>query len=432
MASHVDLDWQAWRPAIIYINGEYTGMLNIRERSNEDNIYTNYDGLEDLDMIENWWDLKEGDWDNYNRFKAFYTEHGHTMAEYEKWMDCYEFINLMLMNLYYCNLDFPGNNIVMWRPRTDSGRWRWIAKDTDFGLGLYDRDVNYNTIQWINDHNYDPANAWANDWDHTRLFRRLMEDNDFKREFLDRAVIYMGDFMNYKGTHEVWDPMYEMIRTEYPYHRELINRWWPNYNDEVNKINNWLSKRTDIFMRHLSDYYYNKVQPVELKINKSLTGQEQSETQLELNGVQLSSGIYDGKFYPDHDIVLSATAPEGKAVTGWKIVQVNANGNTLQSTSEGETLKMKMPNCQTLSINAIFGNANGIDNISERTKLSWRTSGNQLLLSGIGKGQRVSLYNLQGVLVGQQTANGGDISFRLPSGSQAYVLKVGGMIVKIK
>ena len=91
-----------------------------------------------------------------------------------------------------------------------------------------------------------------------------------------------------------------------------------------------------------------------------------------------------------------------------------------------------MPNCQTLSINAIFGNANGIYNVSERTKLSWRTSGNQLLLSGIGQGQRVSLYNLQGVLVGQQTANCGDISFRLPSGSQAYVLRVGGKTVKIK
>jgi hypothetical protein len=49
MAQHVDLDWQAWRPAIVYINGEYKGMLNIRERSNEDNIYTNYDGLDDSD-----------------------------------------------------------------------------------------------------------------------------------------------------------------------------------------------------------------------------------------------------------------------------------------------------------------------------------------------------------------------------------------------
>ena len=37
-AKHVDIDYQAWRPAIVYINGQYTGMLNIRERSNEDNI----------------------------------------------------------------------------------------------------------------------------------------------------------------------------------------------------------------------------------------------------------------------------------------------------------------------------------------------------------------------------------------------------------
>ena len=41
VASHVDIDWQAWRPAIVYINGVYKGMLNIRERSNEDYVYTN-------------------------------------------------------------------------------------------------------------------------------------------------------------------------------------------------------------------------------------------------------------------------------------------------------------------------------------------------------------------------------------------------------
>src|SRR5574344_1892237 len=70
MAQHTDLDWQAWRPAIIYINGTYKGILNIRERSNEDNIYTNYDGLEDIDMIENWSELKVGDDSNFKHFKA--------------------------------------------------------------------------------------------------------------------------------------------------------------------------------------------------------------------------------------------------------------------------------------------------------------------------------------------------------------------------
>ena len=70
--------WQAWQPAIVYINGIYKGILNIRERSNADNIYTHYNGLEDIDMIENWGELKEGTWDNYDAFRAFYTEHGHT------------------------------------------------------------------------------------------------------------------------------------------------------------------------------------------------------------------------------------------------------------------------------------------------------------------------------------------------------------------
>ena len=41
MAENCDLDWQAWMPAVVYINGVYKGMLNLRERSNEDNIYTN-------------------------------------------------------------------------------------------------------------------------------------------------------------------------------------------------------------------------------------------------------------------------------------------------------------------------------------------------------------------------------------------------------
>ena len=218
VASHVDIDWQAWRPAIVYINGVYKGMLNIRERSNEDYVYTNYDGLEDIDMIENWGQLKEGDKKNFNLFKSFYNKKGHTMAEYEQWMDCTEFINLMIANLYYLNHDFPGNNIMMWRPREEGGRWRWIMKDSDFGLGLYDRDVNYKVFDWLYNPDYDRELNWGNADYGTRLFLNLMDDEDFRNEFIERCYIYMGDFLNEEGTREVWDPMYEMIKYEYPYH----------------------------------------------------------------------------------------------------------------------------------------------------------------------------------------------------------------------
>ena len=350
MASHVDLDWQAWRPTIVYINGTYKGILNIRERSNEDNIYNNYDGLEDIDMIENDWELKEGTWDNYNAFKAFYNEHGHTLAEYAEWMDWQEYINLMVENLYYNNQDFPGNNNVIWRPRTEGGKWRWITKDTDFGLGLYGSAADYNTIKWLYNPNYDSSRNWGNTYEATRLFRRLMEDADFSREFIDRAAIYMGDFLNEKGTRAIWDPMYEMIRTEYPSHRKLINEWWPNYNEELNNARKWLKQRTNYFYKQLADYYQLGA-PTGLVINYSMEAKA-----ITVNGITLSQKIFDGKFFANRALTISGQAPEGKRIKGWHIT------GGINEDKEGAELNMAMPT-SAVTIEPILEDASGIENI---------------------------------------------------------------------
>ena len=352
MATHTDLDWQAWQPAIVYINGQYHGMLNIRERANENNVYTNYDGLEDVDLIENWWDLKEGDWENYNRFKAFYTEKGHTMAEYETWMDCGEFINLMAMNLYYNNYDFPGNNIIMWRPRTEEGRWRWIAKDADFTMGLYGDGYSFKILEWLYNPNYDPNHNWgANSYDATRLFRRLMDDADFKREFIDRCAIYMGDFMNERGTWSVWEPMYEQIKFEYPYHRKLINEWWPNYNDELTHGRNWIKQRTAQFYTQLSNYYKLGT-PVQMTISQNST--DDSEAPIRFNGVRLSEGKFDGKFFANRVLTLEGDTESGSVVTSWTIRQTTGSSTTTTRV-DGSTLTMLMPQCSNLAITADVG-----------------------------------------------------------------------------
>ena len=361
MAAHTDLDYQAWRPAIFYFNGQYKGMLNLRERSNDDNIYTNYDGLEDIDMIENWWELKTGTWDNWRAFETFYNEHGHTWDEYAEYMDVEEFINLMIMNLYYCNLDFPGNNIVMWRPTEEGGKWRFVAKDTDFGLGLYGRSSNYNTIEWIYNPNYDSGNDWANKYEHTRLFRRLMEDEKFNREFIDRCAIYMGDFMNFDGTWAIWEPMYNQIKYEYPHHRELINKWWPNYNDELNNAKQWLKSRTNNFYTMLKNYY-NLGKPQALKVNQSLSEIERAEVPVQFNGVQLSENKFDGKFFQDRSITLHGEAVDGRGVVGWK-VKITKGSEVTDLQIEGDTYTFTMPDCTRCEVDAIIGDVQGISEI---------------------------------------------------------------------
>ena len=369
MASHTDLDWQAWRPAIVYINGQYHGMLNIRERGNENNVYTHYDGLEDVDLFENWNSLKEGDAENLNQFKQFYAQHGHTMAEYEEWMDCQEFINLMAMNLYFNNYDFPGNNIIMWRAKHPTsqekgfdGRWRWIAKDCDYTIGLYGDPVNYRILDWLYTPNFDSGKNWgANSSDATRLFRRLMEDPDFHREFIDHCAVYMGDFLNLEGVKKIWEPMYELIKYEYPNHRKLINQWWPNYSEEKQKAETWLNQRTNIFYSQLANYYKLGT-PVTLLITQAVEPAERAA--VSFNGIKLSEGVFNGKFFADRAFTLEATAPEGKVISGWRIIQVGGGSTTSTREVAGPQLSMMMPACTRLIITPIQGDASGIEQLA--------------------------------------------------------------------
>ena len=437
MGQNADLDWQAWQPTVVFINGEYKGMLNIRERSNDDNIFSNYKnnkgkGLEDIDMVEISQEnsqmveeLKVGTWDNYNAFKAFFHESGHSMAEYASLMDCNEFINIMAMNLYYGNLDFPGNNLVVWRPIADDGKWRWIAKDTDFGLGLYGRPADYNTIEWINNPNYDSGNAWANTSEATMLFRNLMADPDFSREFIDRCAIYMGDFLNESGTREIWDPMADLVKPELIQHRNLYSwSWWGPEQDiqnEINNARNWLSQRTNNFYTHLKNYY-NLGTLTNMTVNKDLSEADAKDIPFYFNGVKLTKGVFDGKFFQNRSVTLEGTAENGKKVVGWTVTKT-VSGNTTTTQVDGSQYAFTMPACTKLQINAITGIDTGINDV-ESTVWAWQYANGTLSVNDVAAGTRVSLYDLSGILIDQKTATGARLSFSVPS-NRVYVLKVG-------
>ena len=375
MASHADLDWQAGHSAVLYINGEYMGMLNIRERSNEDNIYSNYNGLEDIDIVEishekiNNMDMfeeefKEGTADFYEAFKTFYSEKGHTLAEYENWLDVSEYLNVIAMNFFYGNIDFPGNNIVFWRPNDDdkdSGlpkRFRVIVKDTDFGLGLYGRQNDYNTIKLLYNPSYDSGNAWAFTEPATRLLKNMLEDPDILKMFIDKCSVFMGDFLNGKGTTEVIELIKAEAMEEFVAHRDKYNPGWgpwqnDNRADITNKFNsakNWAEGRPKNFYKFIGDQW-KLGSPVALTVNKNA-----QDVALTINGINVSNKTFDGKFFANRELTISGTAPEGQEVKGWKL----SGGKTGEVSGSQLTLNMTS---SALNIEPILGVATGIQTI---------------------------------------------------------------------
>ena len=436
MAEHADIDWQAWRPAVIYINGNYWCLLNIRERANENNILTHYDGLENIDLIENG-ELKEGTKENYDAFTAFFNEHGHTLDEYAELMDWEEYIRITTMNLYFNNLDYPGNNNVMWRPRAEGGKWRWIAKDLDYTLGLYTNGgaggsggYDHQIIaQWYNpdDYSLHQGANFSITWDATRLFRRLMEDADFAREFIDRFSIYMGDFLNEKSVRAIWDPMYAMIKDEWKRHRSVVydNPWWPIFDDEQRYARNWLSKRTNEMYKQLGKQY-DLGTPIPMTVNQDL--EDASALDVTFNGVPLTKGVFNGKFFADRSITLEGQAPEGQVISGWTIVTKSSSGTDTRQI-DGERCALLMPQCTNLAINAILSKSTGIDTLS-KPSWTWQRDGDRLILSGVPVGTQVKLYDLKGILLRTVTSDGSEIILPLTAAT-LHVLRVGAKTVKL-
>lgn len=334
-------------------------MLNIRERSNEDNIYSNYNKLEELDMIEisheqeNGVDkfieeFKGGDEEFYNSFKAFYSEKGHTLEEYEQWLDVSEYLNVIAMNFFYGNIDFPGNNLVFWRPNDDDNesglpkRFRVIVKDTDFGLGLYGRQNNYNTICLFYNPSYDSGNAWAFTEPATRLLKNMLEDSDILKMFINKCCVFMGDFMNGKGTGEIIDLIKAEAMEEFVAHRDKYNNgggwgWWQpdNRSDIENKFNSaksWAEGRPKNFYKFIGDQW-NLGSPVALTVNKNA-----QDVALNINGVDVTNKTFDGKFFANRELKITGTAPEGQEIVGWilsggKTGEVSGSELTLNMTS---------------------------------------------------------------------------------------------------
>ena len=467
MASHVDLDWQAGHSAVLYINGEYMGMLNIRERSNEDNIYSNYDGLEDLDMVEishekvNNVDkfieeYKEGDSLFYNGFKEFYSQKGHTLAEYEEWLDVSEYLNVMVMNLFYGNLDFPGNNLVFWRPNDDAKdcplpkRFRVIVKDTDFGIGLYNRSNDVNALGMI----YNPSqyqDNWAFTEPATRLFKNMMENEDMRQMFIDKSCVYMGDFMNAEGTGEIMDLILEEALEEFVAHRNKYNSWGNNRNDILNKFDSakkWLAGWVEenqwggwwgggggktVHQSRMYHYYnqlskqYQLGDTILVTVNKNVKDLPDSVT---INGIKLSKGVFDGKLFPNRMYTISAKAPEGKAIKGWKVITTPASGSKQTKEYEGSEFALNLATCKSVAIEAILGEETGISTATQ-TLWQWKRTVGGVNVSNVPAGEKVSIYDLRGVLLSESVSDGSDIFLPAASG-KLYILKVGSESVKIQ
>ena len=235
------IDIQAYRPAVIYLNGEYWGIQNIREKINEHYIAAHFEvDPDNIDLLENRNGVICGDAQDYDALFAFIENNNlATSANYAyvtTKIDIENFIDYQVAEIYFDNTDWPGNNLKFWRERSASGRWRWIMFDTDFGFGLYNASgYQNNTLEFATATN---GPDWPNpDWS-TLFLRKLLENVTFRRKFINRFADFLNTRFLPSYVYAQIDSFQNLIAGEMPRHyaRWKDSYYWGSLNGWYNQI----------------------------------------------------------------------------------------------------------------------------------------------------------------------------------------------------
>lgn len=216
----MDVDYQAYQPALVYINGAFWGLYNIREKTNQYYPESNYNiDADDVDLIEGIDSTAHGDGNHYQHLIQFVKTNDMTLPlnyQYvQTQMDVSEFMNYFITEIYVCNQDWLHQNIKCWREHSATGKWRWLLYDLDWGFGGEDVRIPtpyvHNTIQWVLEHG-----------EASILFQRLILNEDFKNEFAQRFVTHLNLTFNTRRVIHIIEKMVQHITPEMP---RQIERW---------------------------------------------------------------------------------------------------------------------------------------------------------------------------------------------------------------
>ncbi len=330
LVEDADLDYQAFRPAVMYLNGEYWGIHNIREKVNEHFIESNSNAdSEEIDLLEgNGWAI-HGNADSYNQFlSALGSANMSNSTEYqqvEDMIDIDNYIDYMAAQIYYANTDWPGNNIKFWRDQRSNGKWRWIIYDTDFGFGLsYGGNVNHNTLNFALESN---GPDWPNPSWSTYVFRRMVESPVFVTKFVNRMSDLMNTTFKTEYVNQVIDSLSGKIESEIPRH---ISRWGnseESWNDQINILRDFADNRPNNMQSFLMNRF--DLFPMStISVNTS----NSNHGIVKVNRAIPESYPWEGRYFREFTIPLTAIPKRGYRFTGW-----SGDSNSLEYSIEGDT-----------------------------------------------------------------------------------------------
>lgn len=318
--AEAEVDGQDFRPCLVYLNGQYFGIHNIREKQDAD--YTeHYHAIapDSLDYIENNAEIKEGDAIAYQQMVNQLTVGVQSDADFnflDEVCDTKNFTDYIISHIFVANTSW-GHNIALFRKRAPGAKWRWLMHDYDRGFNL--SNVTGTAMEWATDTN---GPDWSNGPWATLFLRKMLENQGFKERFITRFADHLYITYNPASIAKRVDMHANWIRREMP---NQVTRWlgttssygnaipsvdfWEN---EVAKLKQFGTQRNSFMFNDLSSYF-----SLSGSSTLNLQVSDPSHGYIKLHEMTVPSYPWTGRYFQNRPFTLTAEARPGFNFVRW-------------------------------------------------------------------------------------------------------------------
>jgi hypothetical protein len=320
LAATSDLEIQEYRPAVVFINGEYWGLHELREASKNSwyhqartGIDRNDPGFDLLDYAGQI--IDEGDAVHWNETVAYINSNNPATDAFYNHVagrvDLKNFAEYIIHCVFTGKRDWPTQNEAMWRPRTVDGRWRWTQYDMDHGLSDWGKPE-YDMLQH--------AMVGPSLGPHPML-TRLIQNPKFRRLFINTYA----DWLNTRFKSSVALELFDAMKSELdPFIPEFANRWPGSFTWTTGTAaaRSMVERRRGLRLEQLrSRFNLGANRTVILKADPAKGLIRCNATLVDENTPGTSAGVYpwSGTYFQNQPIDLTAVPRPGHRFLGWRL-----------------------------------------------------------------------------------------------------------------
>lgn len=328
LARNLGLDYMAYQQVRMYVNGEYWGLYNLREKINKHYLYYNHGADKDSsNIIMGRWVTQHG---NRRRYKEMYdwffkldTMDSIAYTKAQDYFDIRNYINYRAFQIFINNVDSRGN-IRYWNASDLDNKFRMILYDTDLSFGSVNKNylakcLSPKQTNWYN-------NTWS-----TIYFRKLMEYDDFKNDFINQYAHIMNTALHKDTIIAAVNHFETIYKDELPRSKSELPKHFKNVPIPMNK---WLTK-----VDHFRSFAQKRPAIAREEITKTLSQSgtfylkiEGKNGQVNINNNYPLSLPFEGTYYKNIPLPITIASNNGYGIKNQSIsidTLIKTNQDTL-------------------------------------------------------------------------------------------------------